>query len=87
MSDTIFLDKLPWCPPTEDASEPGWIKHVRCAGARFHVPSYGLYENWRGQRAITRCSEPRCILNKIAADKLAEIGITPAWAKRQKVTP
>ena len=75
MSDTIFHDGSRHWLPREDASVPGWIKHVHCEGSRDHVLSYSLYENWRGSRAIRRCSEPKCIINKIAADELAEIGI------------
>lgn len=73
--ETIFIDDPRSWPPVEKASDPKWIKHVHCNGARFHVPSYSLYENWRGSRAVTWCSEPRCVLNKIACDDLVEIGI------------
>jgi hypothetical protein len=36
--------------------EDGWIKHVNCEGARFHVL------HWTSQGS--HCSEPNCIINK-----------------------
>lgn len=48
--------KLWHMPPEEPASDPKFIKHVRCDGARFHVLSWST----KG----THCSEPRCIVNK-----------------------
>lgn len=55
MNDTIFIDDPRDMPPHVE-HEPGWIKHVVCEGARFHVP----YWDYNG----THCSEPRCIINK-----------------------
>lgn len=43
-------------PPREPASDPRFIKHVICEGARFHVLSYTTIG--------THCSEPSCIINK-----------------------
>lgn len=37
-------------------AEDGWIKHVNCEGARFHV----IHWSTQGQH----CSEPNCIINK-----------------------
>ena len=75
ISDTIFCEEVTgWqIPPSKPSSEAGWIKHVHCDGARFHVPTYVLYETWRGSRAVTWCSEPKCIMNKTAIDTLKEI--------------
>ena len=59
MSDTIFLEKLPnaYEPvPCEEASDPKYIKHVHCEGARFHV----LWWDSNG----THCFESKCIINK-----------------------
>ena len=42
--------------PREKASDPKFIKHIRCEGARFHVLS------WDSNG--THCSEPDCIINK-----------------------
>jgi hypothetical protein len=36
--------------------EGGWVKHVNCEGARFHVISWST----QGKH----CSEPKCIINK-----------------------
>lgn len=56
--NTIRLDEIPnpLNVPREPASDPDYIKHVSCEGARFHVKSYS--------NLGTRCSEPKCILNK-----------------------
>lgn len=43
----------PWPVP---ASDPDYVKHVQCDGARYHVVSYSS----QGMR----CSHPRCIMNK-----------------------
>lgn len=42
--------------PREPASDPKYIKHVYCDGARFHVLSYHSFG--------IRCSEKNCIYNK-----------------------
>jgi hypothetical protein len=47
--------------PSEPASDPRFVKHVRCEGARFHV----LW--WSSQGC--HCSEPRCIINKREPNK------------------
>ena len=56
--DAIRLDEIPhpFKVPREPASDPDYIKHVYCEGARFHVISYSD----KGRR----CSEPNCIINK-----------------------
>ncbi len=45
------LDPIPRLP----ASVKGYVKHVRCDGARFHV----LHWSSQGRH----CSEPKCIVN------------------------
>jgi hypothetical protein len=65
-SDEIYLEKQPdyMGPPIAHASIPGFIKHVICDGARFHVLSYGCRRNIIGGfEADIRCSEPTCIYN------------------------
>jgi hypothetical protein len=58
--DIIFLDSIPPFVPREGAeSDPAYIKHVQCEGARFHVISYDT----QGRH----CSEPMCIINKEGA--------------------
>lgn len=42
--------------PEPAPSDPEYVKHVICEGARFHTPKWDS----RG----THCSEPRCIVNK-----------------------
>lgn len=42
--------------PEPAASDPEYVKHVICEGARFHTPMWDS----RGEH----CSEPRCIVNK-----------------------
>ena len=58
MSDVISImpHAVPIIIPREPASDPDYIKHVHCEGARFHVKSWSSLG--------TRCSEPKCILNK-----------------------
>ena len=56
MSDYIFLKEKPFLIPTEEASDPEYIKHVVCEGALFHVQSYST--------SGIHCSEPKCIINK-----------------------
>lgn len=60
MSDEIIIDPslitdryIP-CVPAE--SDPKYIKHIRCEGARFHILSWS--------NLGTNCSESRCIINK-----------------------
>ena len=51
MSDMIYLDKLPsGFFPSVKASDPRFVKHVHCEGARFHVLS------WNHEGSC--CSEP-----------------------------
>lgn len=56
MSDTIYQDEYTTAIPREPASDPAYVKHVQCEGARFHVLSWS--------QLGTHCSEPRCIINK-----------------------
>lgn len=60
---TIFLDKPPawnWGVPRVDVGG-GYIAHIHCVGARFHVISYhGRHD----ETSYIRCSEPNCIKNK-----------------------
>ena len=54
----IFLDGIPkslFRVPREPSSVDGYIKHVRCEGARFHVLSYSSLG--------VHCSEPKCVIN------------------------
>jgi hypothetical protein len=87
--DVLFIDNPRSWPPCEPASDPDWIKHVHCDSARWHTPSWGLYHSWRGERAIERCSQACCIVNKIAAEQLAEIGIKATFVthKDGKILP
>lgn len=63
MSDTIYLDKLPtfFEPIPREELKDGWIKHVRCRGARFHVLSFTTLGK--------KCSEKNCIINKYYQDR------------------
>ena len=65
--DSIFLTETPHPlrVPREPASDPEYIKHVYCDGARFHVCSWDNFG--------TRCSEPACILNKRYNERREEI--------------
>ncbi len=45
-----------YIPPREPASDPQYIKHISCDGARFHV----IY--W--DTGNKRCTEKDCIMNK-----------------------
>jgi len=61
-NDEIRLEKIPdFGYPVEKSSVPGFVKHVRCEGARFHVISY----EGRRSGAVAVCSEPKCIINHI----------------------
>lgn len=54
----ITLDELPesWLlVPREPSNVDGFIKHVRCEDARFHVLSYSTLG--------AHCSEPKCVIN------------------------
>ena len=62
IGDTIYLPYMSlaylsgFFPPIQKASDPKYIKHVQCMGARFHVLS------WTHNGAT--CSEKDCIVNK-----------------------
>jgi hypothetical protein len=57
MSDAIILNTIPEFPPIEKATtNPNYIKHVICDGARFHV----IHWDSNGEH----CSETKCIINK-----------------------
>lgn len=60
VTDTIYVDPKnldSWfIPPRELTSDPRFIKHVECEGARFHV----VWWDTEG----THCSEKDCTLNK-----------------------
>lgn len=70
----IFLDELPRGIVFETKINPNekWVKHIHCDGARFHVLRWLLYGGIFGDRGITitRCSEPDCIVNKIADEEI-----------------
>ena len=58
-------DYFPGPPRKPAETDPEYIKHVACDGARFHVLSYSGYQDMLGRiHSRTRCSEPRCIINK-----------------------
>lgn len=62
--DEIVLTEIPHWPPVEPASVDGYIKHVRCDGARFHVLSWSGYRRADGtMESRTHCSESNCIIN------------------------
>ena len=73
MVDTIIIKsgEEPLFVPREAASDPDYIKHVYCEGARFHVKSWDTFG--------TRCSEPKCILNKYYNKRKNE-GKKARWA-------
>ena len=55
-SDVIYLNNsTPLWLPCHESSVPGYIKHVHCEGAYFHVVSYS-YEG-------KQCSHKNCIIN------------------------
>jgi hypothetical protein len=54
-NNTILLNKEPEFVPIEKSSVKGFIKHVRCEGARFHVVHY--------DDLGPHCSEEQCVLN------------------------
>jgi hypothetical protein len=62
------LPKGPWGqPPRVPAiTDPDYIKHVDCDGARFHVFTFaGRVDPVTGEMTSTKsCSEPKCIVNK-----------------------
>jgi len=62
MNDTVFLKEIPkYSPPPTPTSDPNYVKHIDCDGARFHVIYYA-----HGRKF---CSERNCILNKPKEDK------------------
>jgi len=72
----IFLQKIPdtGIPRVKVNPKEKWIKHVHLDGARFHVLSWLGIGGSFGYKctAITRCSEPDCIINKIADEQMEE---------------
>lgn len=52
---TIFINDPIQQPPLAEI-QPGWIDHVNCNGARWHVLTYSTDG--------IKCSEPNCIVNK-----------------------
>ena len=57
MNFTNTLYAKPWqAIPREPASDPKYVKHVQCEGARYHVLSYDSNG--------VHCSEHDCIINK-----------------------
>jgi len=52
--------RIPDIPPREPASDPIYIKHIHCEGARYHALS------WDSKGA--HCSESKCIVNKRAKE-------------------
>ena len=72
----IYLDEIPelGAPTIKINPNEKWIKHVHCEGARFHVLSWLGHGGGFGRKciAITRCSEPNCIVNKITDEQMEE---------------
>jgi hypothetical protein len=58
MSDEVNMspEETRWIVPEIPASDPKYIKHIRCDGARFHVLSWSTLGR--------HCSHPRCVVNK-----------------------
>jgi hypothetical protein len=56
VNDIINLNEVTEFPPIEKSSKNGFIKHVQCAGARFHVVHWDTLGS--------HCSEKKCILNE-----------------------
>jgi hypothetical protein len=55
-TDTVRLDTpSDFGLPMEQSSVPGYVKHVRCEGARSHV----LHWDSKG----SHCSEKNCVIN------------------------
>lgn len=61
MNEEIFVSNPFQQPPIVELWG-GWIAHVYCEGARWHVLSWS--------NMGVRCSEPRCIKNKPSAPLL-----------------
>lgn len=54
--ESVYLNKTAIVAPEINSSMDGYIKHVFCDGARFHVVSWSTLGAY--------CSHPRCIINK-----------------------
>lgn len=71
MSDEIYLtdatgmDMFVFSPVEPADSDPNYIKHVICEGARFHVIGYATTGMF--------CSESKCIINKWRDENLPRI--------------
>ena len=55
MSDTVFLEKTADFRGEKRSSVPGFVKHVHCEGARFHV----LWWDSTGRH----CGVKNCVVN------------------------
>lgn len=55
MADTVFLERAADFQGEKKSSVCGFVKHVHCEGARFHVLS------WDGDGR--RCSVKNCVVN------------------------
>lgn len=51
------------------------VQHVFSPGSRCHVTSYALYEGSDGTAAIGWCSELFCQRNRLAFQRLHDIGL------------
>lgn len=60
MTDYISIEDQNTFPPVENASVLGFVKHVYCEGARFHVLSWDSYGH--------KCSVQNCIMNQKRPD-------------------
>jgi hypothetical protein len=59
----IVLNSIPkFLPPREKSSVHGFIKHVRCEGACFHVVHY--------DNLGVHCSEEKCIINATSPKRI-----------------
>ena len=56
MNDVIEIQPGQTPPVIPAESDPKYVKHIRCEGARFHVLS------WDSNGP--HCSQPHCIINK-----------------------
>lgn len=62
-------------PDNEPAgSDPNYVKHIHCEGARFHVISWDSHGE--------RCSHPNCIINKYREERLKNKSLVDfmAWS-------
>lgn len=54
-SDRVFRDDPRFPPPSTSSTVEGFIAHVYCEGARWHVLGWDCHGAF--------CSEPKCVIN------------------------